>query len=353
MVTHQYSGTALLGPELEPTKATIYCADGIITAIEEEKNSSPYWICPGFCNAHTHLADTLAMDVPRTGSLESLVTPPNGLKHRILNTSSESALINGMLFSLQTLSAAGTSSCIDFREGGAKGALHLIQAAELHKKYHPHSCTPIILGRNGGEQLKKTHGAGISSTRDEPNYQEIAAEMRKQGKIIAFHAGERDSHDIDPAISCDPDLIVHATHATQKQIQTLSDQQIPVCVCPRSNFILGVTNSAQHPPIQHMLDADIPLSLGTDNVMFVQPDLLLELKLLDTIYHIDPKDALIMAISGSSIHRRSPYINIGNPANLFLIDPTRSNLQFSRDPLATIVRRVTAFDIIDTYFPYD
>jgi len=58
-----------------------------------------------------------------------------------------------------------------------------------------------------------------------------------------------------------------------------------------------------------------------------------------------------MAISGSSIHHQSPYISIKNPANLFLIDPTRSNLQFSRDPLATTVRRVTAFDIADTFFP--
>ena len=352
MVTQQYSGTAFLGPELEPTKATIYCTHGIITAIEEEKNPSPYWICPGFCNAHTHLADTLAMDVPRTGSLESLVTPPNGLKHRILNASSETDLINGMLSSLQTLSATGTSSCIDFREGGVQGALHLVQAAELHKKYAPHPCTPIILGRGGGEHLQKTHGAGISSTRDEPNYQEIVAEMRKQGKLIAFHAGERDSHDIDSALSCDPDLLVHATHATSNQIKTFSDKQIPVCVCPRSNFILGTANSAQHPPIQQMLDADIPLSLGTDNVMFVQPDLLSELKVLDTIYHIDPKDAIRMAISGSCIHHQSPYISTKNHANFFVIDPTRSNLQFSRDPLATIVRRVTASDIVDTYFPH-
>ena len=351
MVTKQFSGLALLGSDFELTQATISCTDGVITAIEEEKNSSPYWICPGLCNAHTHLADTLAMDVSRQGSLTSLVTPPHGLKHRILAASSESELIRGMLSSLQTLSGTGTSSCIDFREGGEMGILHLSQAAEMHKKQNPHACTPIILGRDGGEQLPEAHGAGISSTRDEADYQKIAAEMHKQGKIIAFHAGECDAGDIETAIACEPDLLVHATHATKKQIKILSEKQIPICVCPRSNFILGVTNSAKHPPIQEMLDADISLSLGTDNVMFVQPDILSELKILDTIYKLDPKDALQMAISGSSIHHRSPYISIGNPANFFLIDPTRSNLQFSINPLASIVRRVTSADIIDSYFP--
>jgi len=352
MVMHRnYSGIALLGPDLEPTQATIYCTDGIITAIEEDKNSSPHWICPGLCNAHTHLADTLAMDVPRTGSLESLVTPPHGLKHRILSASSESELVRGMTSSLQSMSAAGISSCIDFREGGKPGVLQLAQAAEFHAQQIQHACTPIILGRNGGEQLPQSHGAGISSTRDETHYQEIAAEMHRQGKLIAFHAGERDSCDIDSAISCNPDLLVHMTHATSKQIKTISDNQISVCVCPRSNFILGVTESAKHPPIQQLLDANVPLSLGTDNVMFVQSDLLSELKILDTIYHIDPRDALLMAVCGSSIYGSSPYISVGSPANFFIVDPTRSNLQFSKDPISSIVRRVTAVDIIDRYFP--
>jgi len=354
MVMHRnYSGITLLGPELEPTQATIYCDDGIITAIEEDKNNSPHWICPGLCNAHTHLADTLAMDVPRTGSLESLVTPPHGLKHRILNASSEPELVRGMASSLQTMAAGGISSCIDFREGGKAGVLQLTQAAEIDAQKNQHTCTPIILGRNGGEQLAESHGAGISSTRDEPDYQEIAAKMHKQDKIVALHAGERDSCDIDSAISCDPDLLVHMTHATSKQIQTISDNQLPVCVCPRSNFILGVTKSAKHPPIQQLLDANVPLSLGTDNVMFVQPDLLAELKILDTIYHIEPRDALLMAVSGSSIHNSSQYISVGSPAHFFIVDPTRSNLQFSNDPISSIVRRVTTSDIIDRYFPHN
>ena len=42
------------------------------------------WICPALFNAHTHLGDTIAMDCGATGDLTALVTPPDGLKHRLL-----------------------------------------------------------------------------------------------------------------------------------------------------------------------------------------------------------------------------------------------------------------------------
>jgi cytosine/adenosine deaminase-related metal-dependent hydrolase len=356
--TTSYSGTAFLGSDLEPCHVSIYCSDGIITAIEEITSSS-HWICPGLCNAHTHLADTIAMDIPRKGTLESLITPPNGLKHQILRASPESTLVQGMQNSLNTMAAAGISSCIDFREGGATGVLQLAKAASSPSFFPPSICFPIILGRDGGEYASECHGAGISSTRDVSNYDAIAQEMHRQGKLLAFHAGERDERDIDNAIACEPDLIVHATHATPRQIRTLADQNIPVAVCPRSNFILGVAHSSKHPPIQQMLDAGIPLLLGTDNVMFVQPDLLSELKILDTIYQIPPKDALTMAIRAPSVLRKPSItkkwklseISVGSPANFFIIDPAHSNLQHSRDPITSTVRRVTQIDIIDKYFP--
>jgi cytosine/adenosine deaminase-related metal-dependent hydrolase len=354
--TTSYSGTAFLGPDLEPSHVSIYCSDGIITAIEEI-TSSQHWICPGLCNAHTHLADTIAMDIPKKGSLESLITPPNGLKHQILKACPKPALVQGMQNSLKTMAAGGISSCIDFREGGVAGVLELAKAAPPPFSL-PFTCFPIILGRDGGEYASESHGAGISSTRDVSDYDAIAQEMHRQGKLLAFHAGERDEQDVDNAIACEPDLIVHATHATPRQIRTLADQNIPVAVCPRSNFILGVAHSSKHPPIQQMLDAGVPLVLGTDNVMFVQPDLLSELKVLDTIYQIPPKDALTMAISAPSLLRKPilakkctlSEISVGSPANFFIIDPAHSNLQHSHDPIASIVRRVTQIDIIDKYF---
>ena len=70
------SGMALIGDPLEPREVTIVVSDGIITAVEDEVKAPDRWIIPGFFNAHTHIADTVAMDIPCNGSLEELVTPP-------------------------------------------------------------------------------------------------------------------------------------------------------------------------------------------------------------------------------------------------------------------------------------
>ena len=79
--------------------------------------------------------------------------------------------------------------------------------------------------------------------------QQVSA-ARKAGKKIAFHAGERDAGDVDAALSFDPDLLIHATHATKKQLRECAEREIPIAVCPRSNWMLGVTSSARHPPLQ-------------------------------------------------------------------------------------------------------
>ncbi len=78
------SGHALLGERLEMSPVTIVVKSGVITHIEYESHPPDLWICPAFFNAHTHLGDTIAMDINCAGQdLVSLVTPPEGLKHRI------------------------------------------------------------------------------------------------------------------------------------------------------------------------------------------------------------------------------------------------------------------------------
>lgn len=63
------SGHALLGEDLEAQPVDIVIEQGWITAIEENPRAPGIWICPAFFNAHTHLADTIAMDCGSTGDL--------------------------------------------------------------------------------------------------------------------------------------------------------------------------------------------------------------------------------------------------------------------------------------------
>jgi cytosine/adenosine deaminase-related metal-dependent hydrolase len=271
------------------------------------------------------------MDCAATGDLAALVTPPHGLKHRLLAAASRNDLVQGMRASIQGMIGGGIAGCADFREGGKDGVSLLKEAADGL------SFLPVIFGRDGGEQ--DADGLGISSVRDVMDTERLVAEAKSRGKKIAFHAGERDSEDVDAALAYEPDLIIHATHATKKQLRLCADRDIPIAVCPRSNWILGVTVTAKRPPLRLMQELGCTILLGTDNVMFVPPDLFSEMAFVSAVYGLEPKILLRAATRGSELSGESFVIRTGARANLFMIDPTQSSLQFSRDPVASITKR--------------
>jgi cytosine/adenosine deaminase-related metal-dependent hydrolase len=336
------SGHAFVGEDLALLPADIFIEDGIVTAIEESDRVPPIWICPAFFNAHTHIGDTIAMDCGINGDLMTMVTPPDGLKHRLLAVASHKDLVRGMHSSLEGMIAGGIAGCADFREGGEGGVFAFREAASglLFR--------PFIFGREGGEGV--ADGLGISSTRDQHNLEAIVADARCKGKKIAVHAGEKDVKDIDDAIALEPDLLIHCTYATKKQLRECSDRQIPIAVCPRSNWALGVTSSSDHPPLKLMQDLGCRILLGTDNVMFVPPDMFSEMSFTSAVYKIDPKVLLRAAVQGSEFTGNSFFISKGQPANLFTIDTTRSSLCFSRDPVTSLIKRASSCQIANNVF---
>jgi cytosine/adenosine deaminase-related metal-dependent hydrolase len=330
------SGKALVGEDLALRSVDIIIEQGVITAVEETSSTPDIWICPALFNAHTHLGDTVAMDCATGGNLAGLVTPPNGLKHRLLAEASHKELVSGMRATIGGMITRGTAGCVDFREGGAEGVAALKEAAYQQ----PFRC--IIFGRDGGEL--EGDGLGISSARDVPDLERVVARAKQQKKPVAFHAGERDADDIDAALAYDPDFIIHGTHATRTQLRECAERQIPVIICPRSNWTLGVTRTPDHPPVSLMLDLGCRVFLGTDNTMFVQPDMLAEMAFLNTVYHTEPADAVGMAVGGSSLYGSPFFISVGAQANFFTIDPQYSNMRFSKNPVESIVKR--AFSIV-------
>ena len=340
--TQIISGTAFVSPDLVAEPVDIEIKNAIITAIEPNPRAPQVWICPAFFNAHTHLGDTIAMDCATTGDLEALVTPPSGLKHRLLAAASREDLVSGMRASIRDMIAGGTFGCADFREGGREGVRALQEAATGL------AFQPVIFGRDGGES--KAAGLGISSARDIPEVERWVKAARTLGKKIAFHAGERDADDIDAALAFDPDLLIHMTHATKKQLRECSEKDIPLSVCPRSNWILGVTSSARHPPIREMLDLGCTVFLGTDNAMFVPPDMFSEMAFVFSVYHLSPREILRAAVEGSSLTGTPSFLDEGCRANLFTIEPAQSGIRFSRDPLASLVKRACTGKIGTTVF---
>ena len=193
-------------------------------------------------------------------------------------------------------------------------------------------------------------GLGISSVRDVPDTGRLVQEAKHAGKKIAFHAGERDAGDIDAALVYEPDLMIHMTHATKKQLRECAEREIPIAVCPQSNWTLRIASSRRHPPLALMEELGCTVCLGTDNVMFVAPDLFSEMAFVSKIYQTPPASILRAAIMGSAVFGLPFFIREGGRANLFIVDPARSALRFSRDPLATLVKRANSATIITNVF---
>jgi cytosine/adenosine deaminase-related metal-dependent hydrolase len=63
---------------------------------------------------------------------------------------------------------------------------------------------------------------------------------------------------------------------------------------------------------------------------------------VSTVYQPEPAVVLRAAVQGSAVFGSSFFIRTGERANLFIIDPARSSLRFSRDPLATLAKRANS-----------
>ena len=337
----ELSGTILAGPGYEPTEGRVVVGDGEIVAIEEAGTASSDIICPAFVNAHTHIGDSIAKEAGRGLSLDDLVAPPDGLKHRLLDDASREDLVDSMRRSLRFMQDGGTAACIEFREGGVEGVEALSDALS------PLSIDPVVMGREEIDVLDVAAGFGASGARDA----DFSAERRaatERGKLFGIHAGERDPHDINPALDLDPDFLVHMVHAETLHFERLEDSQTPVAVCPRSTLVTDVGL----PPLGELLERTT-VALGTDNVMLNSPSMFREMEFVSKLYDVAAPDVLEMATAaGAEIAGLDcGVIEPGRTAALLVLDGESDNLHGVRDPVRAVVRRAGVGDVKTVVFP--
>jgi len=329
------SGTILRGRTFEPVEGTLHVEDGEIVAIEERAVDADRILCPAFVNAHTHLGDSIAKGAGEGLSLEELVAPPDGLKHRLLRAAEHDDLVEGMRRSLRYMQAGGTAACIDFREGGVEG-VEALQAAARGL-----AIEPTILGRDTTDVLEIADGFGASGAADADFGAERAATRDADG-IFAIHAGEVRESDIDPALALDPDFLVHMVHATEEHLRRVADEDVPVVVCPRSNLVTDVGL----PPVEALSDAT-DVALGTDNVFLNAPSMFREMA--TTAKHFELPSAAVLAMAtyrgAELIGSDAGVLEPGRPATLVALDADSHNLAGARDPVRAIVRRASHADV--------
>jgi len=340
-----FKGTIIYGDEFEPIDGYITIDNGIIKNVEESAVDADVIIAPCFVNAHTHIGDSVIKDPPFM-PLSELVQPPDGLKHRILRQTSYSDLVSSIGASIKDMIKTGTCAFCDFREGGLVGSKALLEALGKNPDIKAR-----IFGRPDDRDMNYLDicdGTGLSSTNDlEMEYvQDILKKTREKGKKFAIHAGERNLSDISTALALEPDFLIHLTTASDKDISAVADADIPVAVCPRSNYM---TRSGI-PPIQKMLEAGISVAIGTDNVMLNSVNMFSEMEfLVKTNVYDDRQVFKLCTLNGAKllgIDKESGSIKTGKKARLMILTKKSDNMQGIKNPLGRLVRRARPDDII-------
>ncbi|HJH32771.1 MAG TPA: chlorohydrolase [Methanosarcinaceae archaeon] len=356
------SGTIIIGTEFEHVEGYICVSNGIITEIGEESSDTGTIIAPCFVNSHTHIGDSICKD-PSLGKydggrlihdLDSLVRPPDGLKHRILRSTPYHALVESMRGTILDMITTGTCAFADFREGGVVGVLALKEAIGtldmenliFGRPDRPDAQIEDVLGEVN-RVLRNADGLGISGVNDMDSgmIRKMVEYVRGQKHLFAIHAGEKDRTDIEEALSLEPDMLIHMTHASKNDISMTADTGISVVICPRSNFTTGVGMS----PLCDMLEAGIKVGVGTDNVMLNSTNMFAEMEFLSKVFGLDNRQVFKMCtLYGSQILGLDGLGSIekGNKAHLMILNGNSNNLSNIQDPLNGIVRRARPDDIL-------
>ncbi len=331
----ELTGTVLAGPAFDAIEGRVVIENGEIVAVEEAETGSTDIVLPAFVNAHTHIGDSIAKEAGGGLSLDELVAPPDGLKHRLLEAASADELVESMRRSLRFMRAGGTTAFLEFREGGVEG-VHVLERAVAGI-----DIGAVVFGRESIDVLEVADGYGASGARDADFSKERTA-ARHAEKPFGIHAGERDAHDINGALDLDPDFLVHMVHAEALHLERVEDSGTPVVVCPRSNLVTGVGL----PDVAALLDSTT-VALGTDNVMLNSPSMFREMEFTAKCCDVAATDVLSMATTaGAEIAGLNcGVIEPGREARLLVLDGDSDNLSRARDPVRAVVRRAGVDDV--------
>ncbi len=306
--------------------------DGMITEVAEGaptgKAIANGIIIPLLANCHTHIGDaSLRGKVDSQMTLEELVRPPDGLKHRLLSQQGEETMVSAMGGAIDEMRALGIGRYVDFREGGLHGLQQLREAVRIHP--YP---KPVILSRPDEvdysedeveELLGHSDGIGISAMRDWP-YDDLimlAGHAKRRKKMFALHASEGEREDISSILELEPDFLVHMSCATKDDLLACKDANIPIVVCPRSNQRFGIELD-----IARMVNLGLDVCIGTDNAMLHDLSVIEELRsaysLIGNSRRLDAAEVFKLAVENS---RKVLYdegvitIAAGNPCEFMVL----------------------------------
>ncbi len=258
-------------------------------------------VLPGLVNSHTHVGDAAVPPPPPELGPGEVFAPPDGYKHRMLESMPEGDLRGGIARFLEAMTAKGTVEHTDFREGGVAGAA-LLRAARNDALQPPRArvfgrpARQAFDPREMGVLLDTVDGIGLSAVRDWPREPllDVVAATHDAGLPLALHCSESKREDLSTALDLGPEFLVHMVFGTPEDFRDLAAAGVPVVVCPRSTHRFTTA-----PPVTEMRRAGVRLLLGTDNAMLQGPSVLDDVAFLLTLPEnrgLDPLEVLSWAL---------------------------------------------------------
>jgi len=368
--------TVLAGKELEPvSNAYLAVKDGLI--LDMGTDSAPPGVdldeavvIPAFINAHTHIADSGFKDATIGLPTEQAVSPPHGLKYRYLSALSSSDLKKILSDALQELCRNGITAFSDFREGGVEGTLVLREVLDQFPLRGVILAEPTQPPGESGflqeidEIAKHADGVGIGDIARFTDVELQAIRTTLGGRKLGAHVAETEAaqreckrrwgkSEVERILECSPDLLVHLTNPVAGDLNLLAEAQIPVVCCARTNCILG----DGIPPLSDLIKHDVPLALGTDNVMLTSPNMFREMDWFSRLVRgqtrcanaVSARQVLSIATFGGAkalgLDNELGTLEPGKVASFVVLDVGSINLRRTRDLYAAIVHRAGPADI--------
>jgi cytosine/adenosine deaminase-related metal-dependent hydrolase len=372
------SPCALIGDNLDLKKNVSVEIDkeGIISNIsyeELEDNTQLLEIeqsklmIPGLINSHVHIGDSFAKEKGFNKELSEIVAPPFGLKHKLLRQTSEEIILTGAKKAVLEMLSNGITCFVDFREGGVEGVNLLRNVLDQM----PINC--LIFGRFMDESeieqiFEVADGVGLASYNQitTNNKKFVVSSKNNSEKMIACHCAEkiRDPSLLDRVFNDNlVDIFIHGTKLIRKDLINLQEEAKSLVLCPRCNAYFGVG----FPPITEILELNVPVSLGTDNVMINSPVLFEEMRYLyrisrvlgnyDKSIQLTSRDLLKMitinAARNFKVENNLGSISVGKRADFFLIDLDGPNYYTNdlnqNNIFDIVVQRTKSENIVKTY----
>ena len=394
MGTLAVTGGRVLRPDMSVERADVLVdADaGTIEAVtapgdgdaDETLDASDGLIIPGLVNAHCHVPMTLfrgaADDKPLDDWLQEDIWPVEAE----LQAGDVSA---GAKLGIAEMILSGTTAFADMYFFMPE-VLEVVEEAGVRARLG-HGCITVGEGEedahedfeHGLEFAREHDGAADGRVRtmftphslttvDEAFYEEYVPRAREDDIPIHFHANETEN-EVDPLVEeydkrpleyaddldllAEDSFIAHGVHVDETEIELLADRETAVIHNPASNMKLASGMA----PVQEMLDAGVPVGLGTDGAgsnndldMFddIRDAVMLGKLAADDASAVAAPTAVEMATAGSAgaLGFDSGRIEVGANADIAVVDLDATHLTPDHDPVSHLAYAARGSDVRHT-----